>query len=114
MTDPPSLFYDTQVKDTGTLETKRPSVRGPTGALASLGLARGHSLDYEEEGDSWLGNSTGGGGEAGRRDGSGSVFVGGSEAGSRYYGTGGRESGSSVGWEGRAEVSCFLWCFRLG
>eukprot|EP00903_Cladosiphon_okamuranus_P006716 g6554.t1 len=84
-------FNGVEVKDASTLDTKRPSVRGPSGALASLGFARGHSLDFEEEGD-------GGGGKGYRGEGSGSLYDGGSEAGSRY--NEGGESGSA----GRAEA----------
>ncbi|CAN0576347.1 unnamed protein product, partial [Ectocarpus sp. 12 AP-2014] len=66
------------VRDAVDLETKRPSVRGPSGALASLGFARGCSLDVFEE------DNTAGGNPSERGEDGGSIYDGGSEAGSRY------------------------------
>eukprot|EP00752_Nemacystus_decipiens_P009539 g8524.t1 len=102
--------HGSEVRDADTLETKRPSIRGPSGALASLGFARGMSLGAEDDDDSWRGTSIDGdatptAATADRQYESGSLFDGGSEAGSRYYGTGGTggESGSSLGTAERRE-----------
>lgn len=96
------------MKDSSTLDTKRPSIRGPSGALASLGFARGLSLGPEED-DSWRGTSIDGGDATTTpdgRDGSGPVIYDmGSEAGSTYFGTaGGGESSLSTGSAERREV----------
>lgn len=80
------------------LETKRPRVRGPSGALASLGFARGCSLDVFEE------ENTAGGNPSERGEDGGSMYDGGSEAGSRYTPSRPAASGSAVGSARQAEV----------
>ncbi|CBN79342.1 conserved unknown protein [Ectocarpus siliculosus] len=86
------------VRDAENLETKRPSVRGPSGALASLGFARGCSLDVFEE------ENTAGGNPSERVEDGGSMYDGGSEAGSRYTPSRPAASGSAVGSARQAEV----------
>ncbi|CAM9999001.1 unnamed protein product, partial [Ectocarpus sp. 8 AP-2014] len=85
------------VRDAENLETKRPSVRGPSGALASLGFARGCSLDVFEENNA-------GGNPSERVEDGGSMYDGGSEAGSRYTPSRPAASGSAVGSARQAEV----------
>ncbi|CAB1114777.1 unnamed protein product [Ectocarpus sp. CCAP 1310/34] len=86
------------VRDAVDLETKRPRVRGPSGALATLGFARGCSWDVFEE-DNTAGGNPSEGGEDG-----GSMYDGGSEAGSRYTPSRRAASGSAIGSARQAEV----------
>lgn len=108
------IHTNNQVKDSSTLDTKRPSIRGPSGALASLGFAQSLSLGPEEEDDSWRGTSIDGGDATTTpdgRDGSGPVIYDmGSEAGSTYFGTaGGGDSSLSTGSAERREVRTCLY-----
>lgn len=60
---------------------KRPSVKGPSGALASLGFARGQSLESFGDEEALVKSKNYGSGDG---NGNGSLYDGGSEAGSRF------------------------------